>query len=169
MRLVLSILFVSLVYTGFCQNPIKVNQFGYRPNDNKVAVLSDPQFGFNASESYTPGSTLELKRKIDNVVVYSSAPVVWNNGNIHDQSGDKVWWFDFSTITDEGEYYIYDPSTAISSYSFLISNTAYNDVLKQVMRAFYYQRSGVVKPAPYAESGWSDIESFQGSDQDCQQ
>ena len=166
MRLFLSILLVSLVYSGFSQNPIKINQFGYRPNDNKVAVLSDPQLGFNASESYTPGSTLELRRKLDDVVVYSSAPTAWNNGNIHDQSGDKVWWFDFSTITDEGEYYIYDPSTAKSSYTFLVSNSAYNDVLKQVMRAFYYQRSGVAKPAPYTESGWGDIESFQGSDQD---
>ena len=34
---------------------IMVDQFGYRPEDAKVAVLIDPQEGFNAEDEYVPG------------------------------------------------------------------------------------------------------------------
>src|SRR6188472_1758475 len=42
---------------------IQVDQFGYLPDGAKVAVLSDPQKGYNASDSYTPGATLEVKTR----------------------------------------------------------------------------------------------------------
>ena len=166
MRSLICLIVFCISFNSIAQNPIKVNQFGYRPTAAKIAILSDPQIGFNSNESYTPGPLIELRRKIDNNVVYTDSPIAWNNGSIHDQSGDKVWWFDFSTIHDEGEYYVYDPTNDVSSYSFLIDDAVYTDLLKQVMRAFYYQRSGTAKPMPYAESGWTDIESFQGNNQD---
>ena len=34
---------------------IKVDQFGYLPNNRKVAVVVDPQIGYNAAESFSPG------------------------------------------------------------------------------------------------------------------
>ncbi len=166
MRSFIYFLVICVSVNAIGQNPIKVDQFGYRPNSSKVAILSDPQIGFNANEAYTPGNTLELRRKTDDNVVFTAAPTPWNNGGVHDQSGDKVWWFDFSTVTEEGEYYVYDPTTTKASYPFLINKSVYSDVLKQVMRGFYYQRSGVAKTSPYAESGWTDVASFQGNDQD---
>ena len=166
MRLSSTLLFILISYLVIGQNPIKVNQFGYRPNASKVAVLSDPQIGFNSTEEYTPSSTIELRRFSDNAVVYSASPEAWNNGALHDQSGDKVWWFDFSSVKESGDYYVHDPVKNVSSYRFSISESVYKDVLKQVIRAFYYQRSGVEKVAPYAESGWTDVASFQGPDQD---
>jgi endoglucanase len=35
---------------------IKIDQFGYLPSSRKVAVISDPQVGYNAAESFTPGT-----------------------------------------------------------------------------------------------------------------
>ena len=37
---------------------IVVDQFGYLPDGEKIAVIRDPQTGFDASESFTPGATL---------------------------------------------------------------------------------------------------------------
>ena len=53
---------------------IAVDQFGYLPDMPKVAVISDPQIGFNAGESYTPGSTLEVRTWGSNTVVFSGRP-----------------------------------------------------------------------------------------------
>ena len=38
---------------------IKVDQFGYLPTEGtlKTAVITDPQVGYNALDSFTPGST----------------------------------------------------------------------------------------------------------------
>src|SRR5687767_5034308 len=35
---------------------IKVDQFGYFPNAKKVAVIADPQAGYNAAEAFSPGT-----------------------------------------------------------------------------------------------------------------
>lgn len=40
---------------------VHVDQFGYLPAERKIAVLSDPQLGFNAGDHYTPGNDLELR------------------------------------------------------------------------------------------------------------
>src|SRR6516164_9423154 len=58
---------------------IAVDQFGYPPNQPKVAVISDPQVGYNAAEAYTPGPTLQLRTWGSNTVVFTAAPVAWSN------------------------------------------------------------------------------------------
>ena len=35
---------------------IKIDQFGYSCAAKKVAVISDPQIGYNASEQFNPGT-----------------------------------------------------------------------------------------------------------------
>ena len=37
-----------------------VDQFGYLPDGEKVAVIRDPQTGFDASATFTPGSSYAL-------------------------------------------------------------------------------------------------------------
>ncbi len=145
---------------------IAVDQFGYLPDLPKVAVISDPQVGFNAAESYTPGATLEVRSWESNTVVFSGAPVAWSNGATHAQSGDKVWWFDFSSVTRWGEYYIYDPANDTRSARFRIDHDVYEDALKQAMRVYYYQRRGAAKSLPYAEARWTDGTNFMGPLQD---
>jgi hypothetical protein len=95
MKLIL--LFLSVIaYTAITSSPItttqfiKIDQFGYRNNDQKIAVLSDPQVGYNAALSFTPGNEYQIRDWNTDAVAFTGSPVVWNNGTTHDQSGDKV-------------------------------------------------------------------------------
>ena len=40
---------------------IKVDQFGYFPLSRKVAVITDPQVGFNAAETFNPGNQRQIR------------------------------------------------------------------------------------------------------------
>ena len=147
---------------------IHVDQFGYLPEGVKVAVLSNPQGGYNSAVSYTPGGTLQVRNATDDSVVFSGSPAVWNGGATHDQSGDQSWWFDFSSVTDNGEYYVYDPSNDARSSYFKIESEVYDEVLKQAVRTFYYQRCGVEKTAAHG-GDWNDVvcHNHSGQDLDC--
>ncbi len=146
---------------------IHVDQFGYQPEMVKVAVISDPQQGFNETEAYTPGATLQVRKVSNNDLVFSGAVTAWKSGATHDQSGDKIWWFDFSNVTCPGSYYLYDPTTDKRSYAFDISLNAYKEVLKQAARMFYYQRCGVVKSEPFANFKWTDTVCHARTTQDA--
>lgn len=144
---------------GTLAEHIHVDQFGYPPEARKVAVLADPQVGFNAGESYTPGGTLQLRRlgdEGDDAVVFEGAPVAWNGGATHDQSGDRVWWFDFSSVTAWGRYYVYDPTAQVHSPPFRIHPEVYQQALYDAARTFYYQRCNIAKVEPFAEANWTD-------------
>jgi subtilisin family serine protease len=145
---------VSRAKNDFFVPIIKVDQFGYATNAHKIAVLSDPQTGYNATDSYTPSSTIALKNSLTHAVVFSAPPVSWNGGATHSQSGDKVWWFDFSSFTTSGKYYVADGS--LRSEDFNISDSVYNDVLRTAFKTYYYQRCGIAKIAPNALTGYSD-------------
>ncbi len=146
---------------------IHVDQFGYMPNASKVAVISDPQTGFNASDNYTPSATLELRNASNDAVVFSGAPSIWDNGNTHSQSGDKGWWFDFSTYVTPGTYYVYDPGNDESSAAFEIGTDVYTSVLIATFKMFYYNRCNASKVAPYAGSNWTDGGNFENNLQDA--
>src|SRR5690606_16784746 len=47
------------------QRYIVVDQFGYRPDAAKVAILVNPERGWNAADVYEPGPTLEVRRWAD--------------------------------------------------------------------------------------------------------
>lgn len=143
-----------------------VDQFGYLPDLPKVAVISSPQIGFNAGTNYTPGSTIQVLTWGSNTVVFSGAPVAWSNGLTHAQSGDKAWWFNFSSVTRWGQYYLYDPANDTRSAPFRIGSDVYEDVLMQAGRMYFYQRRGAAKSLPYAEARWTDGTNFMGPLQD---
>lgn len=146
---------------------IHVDQFGYESNTEKVAVLSNPQVGYNASDSYTAPATMELRDASTDAVVYSDAPSSWNAGATHDQSGDKGWWFDFSDYTGTGTFYVYDPVNDERSSDFEIGENVYNEVLKSAVKMFYYNRCNMAKESPYAESNWVDGNNFENALQDA--
>lgn len=136
---------------------ITVDQFGYRPGDSKVAVLRDPVVGYDSLLSYTPSSVINLIDSATGEVVFSGAPVAFNGGAIDSVSGDKIWWFDFSSVTTPGTYYVQDASeTSKKSFNFHIREDVYNDILKAAVRVLYYQRVGMAKEAIYAGSEWAD-------------
>lgn len=148
---------------------IKLDQFGYCPISKKIAVVVDPQVGYNADESFTPGTGVnqyQVRRWSNDAVVFSGTLAVWNSGATHDQSGDKGWWFDFSTLETVGSYYIYDVANNVGSYRFEIGSDVYNQVLKHAVRMLFYQRINYAKQPPYVEARWADAACFEGANQD---
>ncbi len=139
---------------------IQVDQFGYRPQSAKVAVLSDPQIGYNRSQTYQPAGSIQLRNATTDVVVYESSPLLWNDGNMHDQSGDKGWWFDFSSIQTPGSYFVYDPLNQQRSAVFEIGENVYQEILKAAGRMYYYNRCGIEKKEDHAGEAWFDESSF---------
>lgn len=167
-KLLLSLLISA---PAFCQSVIdahfKIDQVGYRPSDRKIAVVSNPQTGYNAPDPYIPGATLQICRASDNSVVYSGTPVAWNGGATHVQSGDKAWWFDFSSVTAVDDYYVNDPTNNKRSYTFRIAPDVYNDALKYALRMYYFQRCGTPKAMPYAlNNNYTDVTCHHGALQD---
>jgi uncharacterized protein YjdB len=142
---------------------IRIDQFGYLPNEKKVAVIAKATAGFNngAGIDLNTGVNVELRRVSDNVVVYSAAATAYNSGNADTDAGDKGWWFDFTSYTTAGEYYIRctraNNGGTQDSYRFRINNNIYVDVLKASMQFFYYQRANQDKTSAYAQgANWVD-------------
>lgn len=148
---------------------IKVDQFGYFCSAKKVAVIADPQAGFNANESFAPGvgnNQYQVRRWDNDQIVFSGTLQVWNNGNTHSQSGDRGWWFDFSSVTTPGSYYIYDLVNQVGSFRFDIGDQVYDEVLRQAVRMFFYQRINFAKAPPYVDAKWADGAWYGGPNQD---
>jgi endoglucanase len=145
-----------------------VDQFGYLPNAQKIAVIRDPVTGYDASEAFTPSANLTLVNLDNNQVVLTAAPTVWNSGATDNSSGDKAWWFDFSSVTTPGNYAVFDSAKNARSPGFKIAADVYKPVLKEAFRTFFYQRAGFAKTVPYAESAWADTASHIAAGQDRQ-
>jgi hypothetical protein len=170
-NIILFYLLFAFVKTSFAvppvvNNHIKTDQFGYRTNDKKIAVISNPITGYNSADPFTPGSNYQVRRFSDDAVVFSGTITAWNSGATQSQSGDKVWWFDFSSVTTAGSYYVFDVSGNVRSYQFDINDFVYLNVLKQAFKVFYYQRCGIPKVYPYSGTGWNDAACHTGSLQD---
>jgi endoglucanase len=148
---------------------IVVDQFGYRPGMTKVAVLADPERGWNASDSYRPGPTLEVRRWSDGALAWSGAPSVWQGGAIDEASGDRGAWLDFSALTTPGLYYVFDPKEPGRSHPFEIADDVYRKVLRSAVRMYYFNRANFEKKPPYSCSGkrcWSLGVDYLGPGQD---
>lgn len=161
---------LALVFAGnsFAQNavnPIKLDQFGYLPHAPKIAQFSKAVQGFNQAQAFAPGNIVELRRQEDDGVALSISPQPWREGAVDSASGDQVWSLDFSSVTSPGSYYLVDLDSGVRSEVFEISATVYQDVLKQAVRSFFYQRSGYEKQPPYADPAWVDAASHLGDAQ----
>src|SRR5512133_1734859 len=98
---------------------IIVDQFGWRANaPRKVVIFADPVSGQNSAVAYTPGTSFQVRRASDNATVFTGTITSWKSGTTHTQSGDKVWYGDFSSYTTPGTYYVYDPTNNLQSYNF---------------------------------------------------
>lgn len=155
----------SVAQPGNVTEHLKVDQFGYPSYAEKICVINDPIVGFDAALTYIPGATLHVYNAASHTSVFSGPATVWNSGATYDQSGDRLWWFDFSNVIASGTYYIYDPANNKRSYSFDIRDDVYSDVLKQSVRMFFYQRSGFAKTEQFA-GVWDDGASHLGNQQD---
>lgn len=162
----LSFLFVTYISVAQLASPfIHVDQFGYLPNAEKVAVLSDPSVGYNSGLTFNPSATVDVRDVNSNSVVFSGSAQPWNGGGIHPESGDRGWWFDMSSITTPGTYVV--ESNGEVSPEFRIRNDVYNAVLKDAGRMFYYNRCNHPKSTPFAHPNWTDGMDFMGTLQDA--
>jgi endoglucanase len=147
---------------------ILVDQFGYRPNDPKVAVIRDPRQGFDANDHFSPEDAYEVRRADDSSVAFTGQPVPWKGGEVEGSSGDRGWWLDFSKVNAPGTYFILDVVNKRRSPTFSIGQRVYGDVLKAAVRMYYYQRSGFAKSPPHAADCWQDAAAYAGPNQDTQ-
>ena len=81
--------FILMARPDKIEKYIMIDQFGYRPDDQKIAVIIDPQLGFNAEDSFNPGSIYEVRRWDNDAIVYSGRIMEWNNGAVDYTAGDK--------------------------------------------------------------------------------
>ena len=161
------IYFFAYALNGQISTFIHVDQFGYWPEADKVAVLSNPQVGYNAAESYTPATTLELRQADDDATVFTGSPNLFGEGQTDELSGDQGWWFDFSAFTTPGSYYVFDPLNNERSAIFEITENPYHHVLLAAGRMFYYNRCNAPKEAPFADANWTDATNFLNPLQDA--
>lgn len=145
---------------------IVIDQFGYLPDLQKRAIIRSPEIGYDAAQSFTAGARYAVIDVATGKIVYEGSPEIWSDGKAHIQSGDKVWWFDFSAVTAEGSYLIRDIERGVDSHPFDIADNVYTPVLKAAFKTFYYQRAGFEKRAPYALLGYADGASHLGKGQD---
>ncbi len=147
---------------------ILVDQFGYRPNDPKVAVIRNPRVGYDSAQNFTPGDVYQVRRANDGAVVFSGALSQWNHGAVEASSGDSGWWFDFSSVVTPGKYFVYDKNNNARSAIFQIDQQVYKNILKAAVRMYFYQRSGFAKQRPNADACWVDDPAYIGPNQDGQ-
>ena len=148
---------------------IKVDQFGYFTTSRKVAVIADPQVGYNAAETFNPGTganQYQVRRWDNDAIVFTGTLQQWNGGATHTQSGDRGWWFDFSSVTTAGSYYVFDVVNNVGSFRFDIGDNVYDEVLEQTVRMYFYQRLNFAKQSPYTDPKWADGASYEGANQD---
>jgi len=88
-------------------------------------VIRDPQIDWDASESINPGTTYTVINVSTCTSVFQGSPVVWKGATTLNQSGDKCWWFDFSSVTTPGSYSVLDVTNTVKSYNFDIKVDVY--------------------------------------------
>jgi hypothetical protein len=135
---------------------IVVDQFGYLPSSEKIAVIRSPQKGFDSGKSFAPGAIYALVDAHSSKKLLEAAPAPWSSGATDSSSGDKVWWFDFSSVTAPGDYFVLDETQNVRSAVFTLGASVYRSVLVQATRMYYYQRDGIAKTAQLAGAAWAD-------------
>ena len=128
---------------------ITIDQFGWRPGARKVAILAEPVRGQNAGSTYRPGPHFEVCSANGGTVVYRGEPTPWNHGKVSELAGDRVWHADFSAVRTPGDYFLRDPIRNVRSFTYKIADDVYRPVLRDSVRTFFYQRSGMPILARY--------------------
>ena len=135
-KLVLVCLFSALSFFTYSQTgSIRINQLGYYPDANKIAVVV-----------FTKASTFEIINTADNSVELTgnlSAEKYWID------AGDSVKQCNFSALTKPGIYKIRIPDFG-ESYPFEVSQTVLRKAAYASLKSYYYQRSSFELKAPYA-------------------
>ncbi len=147
--LTLCVACVSMLLTGrmlpaqeTISEQIMVDQFGFRPQSEKIIIFARPERGQNAGARYSPPARATVRRKNGGATVFTVALKPWGGGKTDAASGDKVWYADISPLNTPGTYYVYEAKNRVPLYDFRIADNVYLPVLKAAVRAYFYQRCG---------------------------
>ena len=111
---------------------IYVNQAGFRPGDDKRAVLNFPADGFNVVNE--KGETV-----LEGMV---------SHFGLDDISGEDTYVADLSPLKAGGSYRVV--ADGVRSASFTVSDNVYEELMKDVCKCFYYLRCGDALTREYA-------------------
>lgn len=110
------------------EQPININQIGYKTDAEKIAVFRGAEMG----------STFKVINAEDESVVYEGAI---SEGSYNEAADEVDYQGDFSAVTTAGTYYI-EVEGLGKSYEFEIGDDIFNNVFTDAFRFFYLQRCG---------------------------
>lgn len=115
---------------------ILVNQLGYITESTKIAIFCGAQMPdrFQVIDADTGR------------IVYTGKPEKRESGSYDEED---IGYGDFSEVKDPGNYYIEAPLLG-ESYSFQIADHLYDEVLKEAVKQYYYNRCGMTLTEEYA-------------------
>ena len=112
---------------------IFVNQLGYLPGNDKMAVSTKP-------------CNFQVIRVSDQKSVYDGTT---KDKMFDANSGEDTYFIDFTAVEEEGEYYILAGNSS-KSHNFRISRDVYKGLVVDLSRALYYQRCGMALDEAHA-------------------
>jgi endoglucanase len=118
---------------------ILVNQIGYYPDAQKVALIRTNAGKFEVVDAVTGKSVFKG---------ITGEPEYWSF------SGDTVRAADFSALKQPGTYRLCLGESTLCSDQFLIGDNIYTEITKASIKAFYFNRSGYEITAEYG-SKWA--------------
>lgn len=134
-RLITLVAIISIAFTPVHSQNIRVNQIGYYPSAQKLATVPGNESG-----------TFSVINKQNEQLAYSgslSASQFWN------ASGESICFADFTSFTEEGEYYI-KTDTHTSPVFEIKANSIYDDVTKWTAKGMYLWRASTAIETQHA-------------------
>ncbi len=131
--IILSI-FLSIFLFG---QDVRINQVGYLVDQQKLAYFIQPADSFYVVDNTT--NQILFRGKLE------------DSGFKDDAVGFEIYYADFSSFTEPGNYKIKSNDGQIS-YPFEISANPFTDVYKETLKGFYFQRCGTALLAANAGS-----------------
>ena len=135
------------VLTGCSQqsvSPIRLNQVGYAPDQEKTATIVLPvksQITNHKSQIFI------LDESLDTIWRGETSEIKYNP-----VSGKPCQIVDFSSLTQPGTYTLcVNQKSKIINQKFEIINRPYRELTRSALRAYYHQRASMATEEPYAE------------------
>ena len=122
-------------YTNPDNGPIRLNQVGFAPNQEKTATIT------LSDEQLTVSDVFILNENGDTIWTGVTAETCSNP-----VSGKPCQLVDFSVLTEPGEYTlcaIHPSWSSPASAPFIITNRPYRELTRAALRAFYHQRASM--------------------------
>lgn len=122
-------------YSGFkpYESPIITNQIGYKPSSKKTAVIR------NVNSTTDNVKSCSVINADTNTVVYTD---ILSDGVQNNSADEYNYIFDFSEVTEPGKYYIECSALSDASYTFVIDDDPYQNLINDSVRMLYLQRCG---------------------------